>query len=142
MRRDISITFFQQYVNKIDNVLNMICCQRILISLQDIKGCKIQKILFDIPLCYLLWRNIFLSSAIYDFVVYICEILNVFYIISLRNQVSTQDVKENYCPGMTNMRIVINCDPANVNLYCLVSWRKQLYTIREGIVQPHCFVLL
>ena len=72
---------------------------------------------------FVLWMSSPLASQnseptgpIYNLIVDIGNVLYIFYLIALELEVTPDDVKDDIAHGVTDMGVIVGCDPADIHL--------------------------
>ena len=59
----------------------------------------------------------FLVSSADDFIIYISKVLDMFYFIAKMSEIAFDYVPSNEWASITNMRVIVWCNTANINAY-------------------------
>ena len=112
----ISISLVDQRLDHIYHPTDFFCRQRILGCRLDIHAIHIFFALCNITLGYLIRRNAFLNRLFDDLIVYIRKIRHIIYIIAFILKISSDGIKYDHRPCISDMDKVINSRTAYVHL--------------------------
>ena len=136
----ICVSFVNKSLNNINDFRNMVRNSWTHICKANIQTLQVVIVFVFIFSCNSFKSNAFFNGTFDDFVINVCNVGNIFYLVAFVFKVTAQCVKNNCRAGIADVDIVVNCRAANVDfVFTFYQWNKLFFFAGKCVVNIHMF---